>query len=106
MVKYFFDFDPTSHEGHDYGYKMVKKLKNEYKVRMKADALMIKNNINMTEFNDIKSLISQYIPAALVPYIEFDAEKWSAELRKLTVLFLNIGIELSLAKTDEGLKKI
>ena len=49
-----------------------------------------------------------YIPAALVPYIEIDAEKWSAELRKLTVLFLNIGINLSYAndKSGAGLNKI
>ena len=103
MVKYFFDFEPALHDGHDLDFKMVKKLKSEYKVRMKAGALKIKNEINMMDFAAIGGQISQYIPAALVPYIEIDCEKWSAELRKLTIMFLNIGVDLSDANTDEGL---
>ena len=47
-----------------------------------------------------------YIPNALIPYIEIDAEKWSAELRNLTIVFLNISIDLSDAKTEKGLLKI
>lgn len=36
-----------------------------------------------------------FIPAALIPYIEIEQEKWSSELRRITTLFINLGIDLS-----------
>lgn len=70
---------------------------------MKADALIIKNNINPAKFQMIKSELQSYIPAALIPYIEINEEAWSAELRRLSVMFVNLTIDLSDAKTDVGL---
>jgi adenylate cyclase 10 len=45
-------------------------LKVKDKVRMKADALIIKNNLDMVKFEKVKSQLLGYIPAALLPYIE------------------------------------
>jgi len=73
---------------------------------MKADALLIKNNLTLSKFNLIKNEINSYIPAALLPYIEINEEAWSAELRRLTILFVNLSIDLSDAKTDKGLGHI
>ena len=70
---------------------------------MKADALMIKNNINTSSFELIRKNIYSYIPAALLPYMYIDQERWSSELRKLSVMFVNLGIDLSDAKSNEGL---
>ena len=70
---------------------------------MKADALLMKNQISPTHFEVIKHHILPYIPAALLPYIEIDEEKWSSELRYLTIVFVNLGIDLSDAKSTEGL---
>ena len=47
--------------------------------------------------------INSYIPAALAPFIEIDEERWSSELRMLTIMFVNLGIDLSDAKTEAGL---
>lgn len=47
-----------------------------------------------------------YIPAALLPYVQVDQERWSAELRRATIMFVNLGIDLTDAKTSEGLKQI
>ena len=47
-----------------------------------------------------------YIPAALVPYIDIDEERWSSELRRLTIMFVNLGIDLGDAKSNEGLQQI
>jgi adenylate cyclase 10 len=43
---------------------------------------------------------------ALMPYINLEQEKWASELRRLTVMFMNISIDLADAKTAEGLKRI
>jgi hypothetical protein len=58
---------------------------------MKADALLIKNNMNQIQFQQIRNEIlayipviyisNRYIPAALAPFIEIDEERWSSELR-------------------------
>ena len=67
---------------------------------MKADAVLIKNLINASEIESIRPKILSYIPAALLPYIEIDEEKWSSELRYLTIMFLNLGIDLKDARNS------
>lgn len=73
---------------------------------MKADALLIKNNLTISKFQTIKREINSYIPAALLPYIEINEEAWSAELRRLSIMFVNLGIDLGDAKTEKGLSHI
>lgn len=73
---------------------------------MKAEALLIKNSISVAQFEKIKPQILTYVPAALKPYIEIGQEKWASELRRVTTLFISLGIDLSDAKTDSGLQRI
>jgi adenylate cyclase 10 len=80
--------------------------KNYEKVRMKADAMLIKNNINLSNFEHIRKSVYAYIPAALLPYMYIDQERWSSELRRLSIMFVNLGIELNHAKSTEGLAQI
>ena len=47
-----------------------------------------------------------YVPKALLPYIEIDQEPWSSELRRITVLFVNLKIDLSDAEKESGLARI
>lgn len=47
-----------------------------------------------------------FIPNALKKYIEMNQEKWCSEMRKLSVMFVNIGIDLTDTKTKEGLNRI
>ena len=55
MVKYFFEFRPVLHNGHEDGFYEVLKLKSDYKVKMKADALLIKNEMDGGDFLKIQS---------------------------------------------------
>lgn len=75
-------------------------------VQTKADALLIRTKIGQGSIQAILPLLESYIPKALLPYIKIDQEKWSAELRRLSVMFLNLGVDLSAAKTEEGLDRI
>ena len=84
----------------------VTAVKKGLNVRMKADALLITSQMKPSDIESIKPLITSYIPAAIVPYIELSQEKWAGELRRLTVLFINLGIDLSDAKSDQGLERI
>jgi adenylate cyclase 10 len=73
---------------------------------MKADALLIKSRLNLSDINLMKKQLSMYVPKALLPYIDIDQEPWSSELRRVTVLFVNLNIDLSLAETESGLERI
>ncbi|CAD8100738.1 unnamed protein product [Paramecium sonneborni] len=59
--------------------------------QLKAGAQLIKNRLSGIN----KQQIMTFIPAALIPYIEIEQEKWSSELRRITTLFINLGIDLS-----------
>ena len=50
--------------------------------------------------------MEKYIPRALRSYINLGVERWSSELRWLSVLFMNIGIDLNDATTTDGLNRI
>ncbi|KAM3140572.1 hypothetical protein pb186bvf_007384 [Paramecium bursaria] len=91
---------------HHHFYTVSSLKSNQTKVRMKADALIIKNNINPAKFASIKQEIQSYIPAALMPYIEINEEAWSAELRRVTIMFVNLSIDLTDAKSEQGLQHI
>jgi adenylate cyclase 10 len=65
---------------------------------MRADALLIKNNILFTEFEKISDQLITFIPAALIPFILIEQEQWSAELRKITLLFVKIKINFTLSE--------
>jgi adenylate cyclase 10 len=73
---------------------------------MKADALIIKNRVFQSEFERIKKQAIMFVPKALLPYIEIDQEPWSSELRRMTVVFVNLEIDLRDAEKEPGLAKI
>ena len=85
---------------------MVKNVKKGLAVKMKADALLIKNKINLSDIEAIRPALTSYIPAAILPYLEFNQEGWSSEIRRLSILFVNLGINLSDSKTTQGLERI
>jgi len=41
-----------------------------------------------------------------MPYIEINNEEFGSETRRLSVMFLSIGIDLSSAKDEDGMSKI
>ncbi|CAD8122137.1 unnamed protein product [Paramecium sonneborni] len=76
------------------------------KVQNISNALLIKNKISPQSFESIKNHLIRYIPAALQQYIFVDQEKWSSELRILTIMFVNLNIDLSVALNSDGLTHI
>ncbi|CAD8156300.1 unnamed protein product [Paramecium octaurelia] len=102
MINNFFECQKVAdHEGH---YEVIKL--QQAKVKMKADALLIKNNITLSQFQMIRNEIQSYIPAALLPYIDINEEAWSAELRRLSIMFVNLKMDLNSAKNAQGLEQI
>ena len=99
------EHDPT-HASANGPFHFVKGVVQEKKVRLIADALLLKHQLNPSQIERIKSSIKSYVPAALQPFIEIDEEKWSSELRRLSIMFVNLGIDLSDSRTDKGIQRI
>lgn len=110
-INRYFEFRPVKkendgHHSNNGPFYYVEKLRKGQNVQMKADALLITNQLKPSDIEALIPIVTPYIPAAVVPYLELNQEKWSAELRRLTVMFLNLGIDLSDAKSEPGLKRI
>ena len=110
-VQQYFEFTPVVTDG-SHGHSdnapffYVHKVKKDQKVKMKADALLIKNKMKPSDIESIRQSLISYIPAAVMTFLQADQEKWSHELRRLSVMFCNLGIDLSDAQTEKGLQRI
>ena len=49
-------------------------------VKMNADALLMNTRIKLSDIDGIQASLVSYTPAAVLPFIEIDEEKWSHEL--------------------------
>ncbi|CAD8189376.1 unnamed protein product [Paramecium octaurelia] len=102
FVKDYFTFETINHENKQF--YLVKKLNAYSKVKLKAEATLIKNSIILNP--KIQQQLAMFVPAALKPYMEIGLERWGSELRRVTTMFINLSIDLSDAKTDSGLQRI
>lgn len=50
--------------------------------------------------------LKNFVPNAIIPYIEVNNETYAGETRKLTVMFASLDVDLSSAQTQEGMDKI
>ena len=42
--------------------------------------------------SELMRTLGRYVPGAVLPYINHQEEKWASELRRITVLFVNLGL--------------
>lgn len=98
LVRDYFDFTEilekkTGHKSQNAPFYLVNSITK--KIKNIADAILLSSNLRPDEIDKIKQSIMHYVPVALQPYIALDQEKWGSELRKLSVMFLSIGIDLN-----------
>ena len=56
-------------------------------------------------FQATQNLMS-FVPNAILPYIEINNEQFGSETRRLTVMFMALGVDLETASSDEGTNRI
>lgn len=64
------------------------------------------NSLKKDELIKAMQYLKNFVPNAIMPYIEVNMEEYCSETRKLTVMFASLGVDLSSAKTQEGMDKI
>ena len=75
-------------------------------IKTRADALVLRSNISSETYSKIAQQLRGCVPAAIIPYLQINAEEFGSETRSLTVMFASLGVELSSAETKEGMQKI
>ena len=54
----------------------------------------------------IEEQLKGCVPHCVVPFLEINMENFASENRSLTVMFVNLGVDLSKAQSKEGREKI
>lgn len=86
-------------------FHLIQKLIGEG-VKTRTDAIAMRSNISSETYSKIAQQLRGCVPAAIIPYLQINAEEFGSETRSLTVMFASLGVELSSAETKEGMQKI
>jgi len=76
------------------------------RVKVSSEMQMILSSISYSSMHSAQDLLEQCVTRCVVPYIKIEQEDYSSEIRSLAVMFVNLGVDLSSASSQEGLQKI
>ena len=68
--------------------------------------MLLRNLIQPDNFSKIQTKLRSCIPAAIMPYLEIGYEAYGSETRRLTVMFASLGVDLSSAQSEAGMRRI
>lgn len=88
--------------------KYYKIVKNEIKNRVptRADAFIMRTKFNHEKLRDSNAILKRFVPAAITLHLDIEQEFWSKELRMISVMFLNLGINLKNTESKEGMERV
>lgn len=91
------DYEHGDNDGIKY-YKCTSSLK--YKIATKAESLLMRTKFSTELIRKKFSVLKTYVPAAITLYLDIGKEIWSKENRLLTIMFLNLSIDLRDTETE------
>lgn len=111
QIEEFYDFveaEPDTEHGPGDGlkyYKYIGKKTND-KIQTRADAFLMRTRFKAGDLKDKLAQLKTFVPAAITIYLDIEKEVWSKESRLVTIMFLNLTIDLKHTKTEDGLQYI
>lgn len=85
-------------------YKITSDLNK--RVPTKADAFIMRTKFKIEKLRENTPILKRFVPAAITLHLDIEQEFWSKELRMITVMFLNLGVNLSDTETEKGMKRV
>lgn len=76
------------------------------RIQVRADAYLMRTKFNANKVRLKLPLLKSFVPKAISIYLDLEKERWSKEIRMLTIMFLNLKVDLSQTNSDEGIKRI
>jgi class 3 adenylate cyclase len=112
-VNNFFEMEEAK-GGDDHGHgssqddmKFFKILKSKgERTKIKADAFLMRSRFTSDKLRLKFPILKTFVPAAISLYLDIEKESWSKEIRMLTIMFLNLKVDLSQTKNSEGMNRI
>lgn len=112
IVKNYYVFKETvggDDHGHDSSSTMkfynIEKLIGD-RLPIKADAYLMRTHFRPEKLRDNENILKTFVPAAITLYLDIEKESWSKEIRMLTIMFLNLKVDLSQTRNQEGMNRI
>ena len=111
LIRQYYDFQlapPDLEHGESDGLNYYKLIgaKNTDKVKIRADAFLMRQKFSAGEIKTKYNELKKFVPAAIAMYLDIEQEIWSKESRLLTIMFLNLSIDLKHTQTQDGLEHI
>ena len=112
LIQQYYDFEeapPDYEHGENDGlkyFKLIKAKNTMDKVKIRADAFLMRKKFSSLEIKTKYNELKKFVPAAIAMYLDIEQEIWSKESRLLTIMFLNLSIDLKHTKTQDGLEHI
>ena len=112
LIQQYYDFElapPDLEHGDNDGlnyYKLIRAKNTMDKVKIRADAFLMRRKFSAVEIKTKYNELKKFVPAAIAMYLDIEQEIWSKESRLLTIMFLNLSIDLKHTKTQDGLEHI
>ena len=76
------------------------------KIQVKAEALLMRTKFNQEKLANNTNILRTFVPAAITGYLDIEMENWCKELRLLTIMFIQLSVDLKDTETLKGREKI
>jgi class 3 adenylate cyclase len=112
LVKHYYDVveahGDDSHgpaDPHEKPYYRIVGSKGD-RIAIKSDAYLMRTHFSSEKLREKLPILRTFVPAAIAIYLDIEKENWSKEIRMLTVMFLNLKVDLSQTRNEEGMNRI
>ena len=76
------------------------------KIQVKAEALLMRTKFNQEKLANNTNILRTFVPAAITGYLDIEMENWCKELRLLTIMFIQLSVDLKDTESAKGREKI
>ena len=76
------------------------------KIQVKAEALLMRTKFNQEKLANNTNILRTFVPAAITGYLDIEMENWCKETRLLTIMFIQLSVDLKDTETLKGREKI
>ena len=95
----------TSNNSAEMKFFSILKLVGE-RLPTKADAYLMRTRFDAFQLRQNEKILRTFVPAAITTYLDIEKESWSKEIRMMTIMFLNLKVDLSQTRNKEGMDRI
>ena len=88
-------------------YLYLDDLDKKYKkLQVRAEALLMRTKFSQEKLANNANILRTFVPAAITGYLDIEQENWCKDVRMLTIMFIQLSVDLKDTETPKGREKI